>query len=300
MSLFIILEYFDINIPTILLKLLKFPLNLFRSVLYIPSLQLIAIVFVSSVNGTNKDLDYGYVGSIATIIMASLLIIISVITENFITDIRHSNKKHNIWTKSSSAVEINLIYFRSFQLFFYFLKGTSNFLYHIILILASLILLRDILIKLPYYNQITTCIRSVQIFTFAIVNLIFILAEIFDNATITVLFNLVIQPILNYILIRKIRLNYMKIDGSFPHSVSQTEFELSNRHLLIQKDSENYDTVLNLFTDYSRKSKFKKNKLFVLYEAYYCLYMNEDLRTAKVKLTKLKNEPWTLEGEIQE
>ncbi|CAG9320303.1 unnamed protein product [Blepharisma stoltei] len=184
---------------------------------------------------------------------------------------------------------------------FYVTLGNGNV---ILLEILSLIYTVYIMIKcivfLPYYNIFENCIESCKMAAVSLSILIFLFANLLDNATVIAHFNIILQPIAIYMVCRIIKRRYLKLKECKDIPKNQYEFELKYRDLLTNPNLEDKTQVLSLFKRFSEMCHFQKNKLFAIWEFNFCFHVIKDERLARVKLSKISKNSSSLEGDAYE
>ncbi|CAG9317123.1 unnamed protein product [Blepharisma stoltei] len=249
---------------------------------------------------SGEALNFGVTGGICSIICIVLLVLISVWSEFFTCDIKHSHSKANLRARSSAALDIHRRWFYIFMGFAYIGFGDSNVIIHqIISALWSIYLLVKNIISMQYYNVFENSIIACGLASVSVTLLIFIFGQIMDNAMITVILSIFLQPMVLIFTILLARKNYYSLPCKIENIKNQFDFERKFRHFLIDENRENKNEVLDLFKEYWNMSLFQKNKFFVMWEFYYCLHLKDE-RLARIKLSKISTVKSSFEADIQE
>ncbi|CAG9317125.1 unnamed protein product [Blepharisma stoltei] len=186
-----------------------------------------------------------------------------------------------------------------FTCFTYICFGDSYVLIHqTILAEWSLYMFIKSVIILQYFNPIENSIFACEFASVTVTILVFVFGQIMDNAIITVVFTIFLQPIIIIFTILITRKIYYKLPNTTKTIKSQLDFERKFRDLLTDKNQENKAKVLNLFKKYWNLSLFQKDRLFVIWEFYYCLFLKDE-RLARIKLSKISTIKSSFEVDIK-
>ncbi|CAG9325531.1 unnamed protein product [Blepharisma stoltei] len=310
--LLFVLNIFDIKLPRLFLYALKKTLVIFVSIFYIPSLVQLTMAFKYSAlnyskieefsdNLDSSILDYGVFGAIFSIFLIIFLVSFAFFAELLTVDIRHVFARRSITTRSHSSLDLQLLVFRTSESLVYVLLGKQNIeWYQIFLLFFSALIALEGTSKLPYYNKIENTIKICRYFCIVFWLIIFLIGNAMNNATIIFALNIFVQPPLVLIISRYINTRFNQLQTQPISYENQYDFEKTMRHRLCDKKLADKLQVLNSFSICYKNKKFRKNKLFVIWEVNFCLYILNDERLARIKLTKINTVTSSLEGDIQE
>ncbi|CAG9317069.1 unnamed protein product [Blepharisma stoltei] len=250
---------------------------------------------------TASTLNFGLLGVFSAVFGLVVLISINFYLEYFSCDINHSNPEKNIKSRSHSLLDlqIRLFYFLSCVSFVLFINEIV-YIHQSFLFCYSIFVCYKSLTVLQYFNVLENIIVACKLSMISSTLSFFIFGELLNSATIIIVFAVFLQPAIFLITIKLVKRNYKKLGNNIGKPSNQFEFERKFRHLLTDKDCEDKFMVLNLFKNYWNANQFRKDKIFVIWEFNYCLFIIKDERLARVKLSKIANAENSLEGEIQE
>ncbi|CAG9317073.1 unnamed protein product [Blepharisma stoltei] len=278
---------------------------LLSTVCLIPSTMILLAVLKYSLSPSNNEeytsgdtMNFGIHGVICAIVYISLLVLISSYSELFSSDLKHSHSKKNLKARSSAGFDLQRRWFYMFMCITYISFGDSYVFFHqIILAAGSFYMFIKSIIALQYFNPIENSIFASEFASVTITILFFIFGQIMDNAIVIVVFNIFLQPIIIIFTTLLIRKNYWQMQNT-KHIKSQFDFERKFRHFFTDQNQENKVKVLNLFKKYWNSSLVQKDRLFVVWEFYYCLYLKDE-RLARIKLSKISKVKSSFEVDIK-
>ncbi|CAG9317121.1 unnamed protein product [Blepharisma stoltei] len=280
------------------------------SVCLIPSTMISLMVFkyslwpketVKEYDGisSGETINFGMPGVVFSIMSIGLLVLVSVFSELFTCDIKHSHSQKNLKARSSASLDFHRRWFYIFMCSAYMGFGDTNVIIHQIISAAwSIYLLIKSFIVLQYYNVFENSVQACEQASISVTLLIFIFGQIMDNAVIIVILSIFLQPIVFIFTILLVKKYYCNLPNRTSRINNQFDFERKFRNFLIDENKENKDKVLNLFKEYWNSSFFYKEKLFVMWEFNYCLYLKDE-RLARIKLSKISAVKSSFEGDIQ-
>ncbi|CAG9317110.1 unnamed protein product [Blepharisma stoltei] len=211
------------------------------------------------------------------------------------------NFNKNIKAKSSTSLDLQRQSFFIFMCASYVCFDSKYAIYHqLICFLLSFLLEIKTIWSLQYFNCIENTIQACKMGSISLTLLIFIFGELLDNSLLILVFTLIFQPILLFYLIFYTLKSYKNTKDYDNSSRNQFDFERKYRLLLINPNPDNKYQILKLFDKQWKMIHFKKNKLFVIWEFNFCIYILNDERLARVKLTKLALCENSFEGNFQE
>ncbi|CAG9317119.1 unnamed protein product [Blepharisma stoltei] len=305
--------YWGKEIPMILSILPRKIAMLITNVLVIPSTMIFAMLIKYSVAKYSKiqeyagDIsasvyEYGYLGVFIGLFFLSCLIFVTLFSESFSCDMKHSHSKKNIKARSCASFDLWRRWFYMSMSILYIIFGNSehSLAYQIVIFLEALYFFYICVQSGQYFNIIENSIQACKLAIIASILLFFIFAQIMDSALIITYFTLFIEPIVIYLTARIIHKKYQNMSNNKNLPRNQYEFERKYRHLLIDKSICEKSEVLHLFLKFWRESQFTKDKLFVIWEFNFCLDIMNDERLARIKLSKIANAKPSFEGDIQE
>ncbi|CAG9322472.1 unnamed protein product [Blepharisma stoltei] len=245
-------------------------------------------------------INLGPAGAFLSLILMGFLYLMALIYTLFSADIRHFYVTKNFVSKSNSTADLYLVSFITAECWLFVLFGYNSTLYYqTALACFSIGIFLSIFYSLPYYNPLENGIKAFNILSLAIASIIFLFGRMIDNSLIIILLNIFLQPLLCYFTIRGAKINFfhLKLKGGIPKN--QYDFERISRHILCQRKQDNPSQVIDYFTKCSKDKNFKKDRLFVVWEVNFCLYIMEDERLARIKLIQILSELPSAEGMVQ-
>ncbi|CAG9322461.1 unnamed protein product [Blepharisma stoltei] len=307
-----LLDFTKIRIPALFIWTLKILISCLATVLYIPSILELTMIFKYSAFSYDKidefssnidasSINFGPSGAILSVLFIIFLILVSVFWELFTADVRHTFCDKNLTARSHSSVDLKLLAFRTILSLSHVLFGKLKIAkYQVIFMICSLLVYLQFLVKLPYYNRIENCIKFCKIFSVTLSFLAVLLATVADDAGIAFMLNFFMQPVMAMINVLIVNKRTNIINSHKITFKSQFLFEQSIRRFLCDANLENKLQVIDYFIACLSHKKFIKDKLLVIWEVNYCSYSIKDERLARIKLTKANSAIFTLEGCIQE
>ncbi|CAG9334931.1 unnamed protein product [Blepharisma stoltei] len=297
------------KIPWILIVIPRKILMILNTVMFIPSVSILSIIFkysafdytdcieYSSISDPSK-LNFGPVGALIALIFLIFLLFIILFSEIFTSDIRHSSYQKNIRARSNSKIDIHIILFCYIECILYVFFGGDHIKYfETILMIFSTAILWETLHFLPYFNLAGNSIQACKMFIISCTLLFFLIGETMDNGSLIVLFELFVLPPLTILIIKKVKNNFLALSQHDKMPNDQYKFEQIVRHLLVNKQLEDKISVIKLFTNCYKKS-FERDKMLIIWETNYCLHILKDERLARIKLAKAADAKSSFEGDI--
>ncbi|CAG9322471.1 unnamed protein product [Blepharisma stoltei] len=279
------------------------------SLIFIPLMMILIETFKYSVNIQPKKTKYGSdsheektadLGGFGVFLSISYFILLLVFVygyELFTADVNHSNSHKNFKARSKSDLDVFLIFVYALMCAIYYSFSTDTAIYlQIFQVLISILVTYLFISTLPYYDPLENSIQSCKLCTLGVTSLSFIFAKFADDASITVIFFLFLQPIIMLLVVRRVDWNSAHIDFRMKY---QWHFELKIRKLLINYEESNRDAIFEMFSDFQKDFTIKKTDLFGIWETNFCLRTLKDVRLGRVKLLKIKEFYPTIEGGIQ-
>ncbi|CAG9311177.1 unnamed protein product [Blepharisma stoltei] len=308
----------SVSLPKILFIALKWFLNIWIAIFFIPSVVLFTIFlkynFLSDYNATEYENSSDTSDFKITFIL-KLLIILSIIINfpliifhaEFSGEIRHSVSSKIVKSKAHSKIDAHIAFFTYFSSIFYILFDDDYMIYFQIAMMAfSIIIIFEIMKLLPYFSFYCNFILILQLFIIIVISFGFILGIIMDNALFTILSAIVLGPLSALFVIqytRKLKLNSTSSNppAGLAGINSQYQLEKSLRNFLCGNDIEHKDHIIYLFETFFTEHFFHGDKLQVAWATNYCLFTLKDKSLAKLKLSKSQSiSKWNLEAEFQE
>ncbi|CAG9334492.1 unnamed protein product [Blepharisma stoltei] len=248
---------------------------------------------------TADDLNLGLFGSIIGIISGTFLIMSALIYELFTADIRHSFANRNIRARADSNLDIAITYFKSLLVVLYIYVGNSQIDWYIMFFMVSSAMFAYLTFKFnSYYNPLINSIKVSKMFIISAAALSFLFGRAIDNSLVILLLCSCVIPLIFGIFMLKVW-KYIKNFSFKGFSNDQHEFELQIRKILINQ-SANPKAAIDAFINIRKFSRFKVDKLFIVWEANYCAYTIKDFCLSRIKLAESGNVSYSIEGEIQE
>ncbi|CAG9320301.1 unnamed protein product [Blepharisma stoltei] len=285
---------------------------LLTTVCFIPSTMIFLLVIKYSIVNTNditeysgstkaSELNYGPAGFIFGIVFLFSLVFINLSCESFCCDVKHSHQKYNIKSRSSVNLDLHRRIFYVFMCISYIIfAGYNIYIHQVIVSVYSFYLALQGILSLNYYNSIQNSIAAWKIASVMTSAIIFLFGQIIDNPAVIILFNIFAQPLVLLIVIRLVQLYTKHLPNFASNPKNQFEFERKYRHLLTNENLAEKSKVLTHFKNFAKLSTFEKNKLFVIWEFNFCVFVVKDERLARIKLAKIKQFKSSFEGEVQE
>ncbi|CAG9317112.1 unnamed protein product [Blepharisma stoltei] len=309
--IFFVFFYLEKSPPKILVAFSIKIVKIISTICFIPSIMILLTVLKYSIISSNsvdeldntdtKILDFGTIGIIISIFCLIVLIAMAILYEFFTCDINHANFKKNIKARSFATLDCQRQIFFVFMCISYVSFGKKYSVYHQIICFLSTFLLGIKSIRfLHYFNYIENAIQVCKMGSISLTLLIFIFGELLDNSLIILVFTLILHPILLIFLIKFTQKNYNNLSSNTETPNNQFDFEKKFRSLLTTPNIDDKYQIIKLFSKHWKVIHFDKNKLFVLWEFYFCISIINDQRLARVKLTKLALCETSFEGDIQE
>ncbi|CAG9322465.1 unnamed protein product [Blepharisma stoltei] len=302
----------SLKFPLILVQILKNLLSVWVTVLYIPTLIELSMIFKYSTFNYDKIyefsgkhssdlLNYGISGSILIIVYMIFLIIMAYLWELFASDVRHAFWDKNLTVRAHSSVDLKMLTFKTCMSISYVLfRNVSITIYQIMCMIASFCIFLEFIVKLPYYSKAENSIKSCKILTVSISLLAVLLGTAMDDAGVPFMLNFFLQPIIIVINCWFVNSRINSIKKSEINFTSQYDFERTARHLLCNRHLEKKIQVINYFTACYVNKALAKDKLLIVWEVNFCSFTMKDEKLARIKLTKINSVNSTLEGSIQE
>ncbi|CAG9322462.1 unnamed protein product [Blepharisma stoltei] len=307
-----LLDFARLKIPKLFILVLRALLLAWVTVLFIPSMIELAMIFKYSTFicdeidefSYNKDpsiMNYGLAGALFSVFFIIFLFLMSMFWTLFTGDTRHTFCDKNLAARAHSSVDLKLLAFRTILSISYVLFGSFNhYNYQIVFLIGSFSIYLQFLAKLPYYNKIENCIKTCKVFSISMAFVAILLATIFDDAGIAFMLNIFMQPVLAVINIWIVSKRASIVSCSKINFRNQYRFEQTIRHLLCDKNLENKLNVIDYFIACFNHKKMAKDKLLVIWEVNFCSFSIKDEKLARIKLTKINSVLPTLEGYVQE
>ncbi|CAG9322463.1 unnamed protein product [Blepharisma stoltei] len=307
-----LLGFTKIKTPKFFIWILRSLLSVWVTVLFIPSVLELTMVFKYSTFKCDKidewidykdpsSMNYGPFGTLLSVFYIIFLFFMAAFWELFSADIRHTFGEKKITARAHSSVDLMLLAFKTVLSMSYVLFGNLGIVkYQIFFLICSLCIYLQFLARLPYFNKIANCIKFCNIFSVSLAFLAVLLATIIDDAGIAFMLNFFMQPVAIVINIWIVSKRTSSIINSKIDFKNQYRFEQTIRRLLCDKNLENKMQVIDYFIAILDIKKLVKDKLLIIWEVNFCSYSIRDERLARIKLTKINKAVFTLEGCIQE
>lgn len=296
--------YYDKDRPETLVSISRNLIQVVSSIGFIPFLSVIfelsSLIFLEDIDDTNLNGKIGIFWLILNVGFAGFIMALTTCFTLFSTDLRHYSASHNIKSKSYSSLD-------TLQIWLYFGMGLisvfiddSLILYRLVILTAFSVILTVLwTVCLPYHNPIQNSILACKSASLALCSISFILAILINEAAVSIYFSLIIQPIILFLLVRKVNQNYSSLSSSVFNCSNQYDFEMKFRHVLSDKNPDDRLEVLSLFSKLYENASFIKNDLFVIWEANFVLHNMKNESLARIKSIKISNLSASLEGRIQ-
>ncbi|CAG9328650.1 unnamed protein product [Blepharisma stoltei] len=306
----IFLKYFGYKLPLIFIHTVKQLLFYFTSLLFIPFLIILLLVFkYSAFKNTqvqeyyDNDLskfDYGIFGSVLSPFIFSVFIAMVFTNELLTADLRHSISDKNIRARSNSLWDLIWISFCIVQSLLYVFMDQSYLIYYLIILsVMGLYLFWCGIRFLHYYNSIEMSIKMCKVGSVCIIQLFFILGYAIDDAETLTILSIFVTPWFSAYIIYFIHKKNSGLKNRACNKLNQFTLEHTLRHFLINKSYDNKEEIVRIFCKYSNKKCFISDYLLVIWEVNFISYTIKDERLARVKLAKITSFPSSFEGIIQ-
>ncbi|CAG9317504.1 unnamed protein product [Blepharisma stoltei] len=273
----------------------------------IPIITIFTLTIKYSLNNGNQVYEYRYCNScnlnrspeeiLASIVCLCIVILFSVTYQIFSAELRHTSKQENIKAKAHSLLDIEMVIFSLVSTFsFTYLNTYSTFYYKYVLLLFPIRLVWKFFYLIPYYNSIANEIYITKNAMIGTATAIFLFGIAISNAGAIFLLFLICIPITVALLLDRFKNVFSKLGKNNSIPQNQYEFELKFRNLL----SEQKEIIMHDFKEVKSFYRFIHDKLIVIWETNYCLFILQDERLARIKLAKAKEMGFSMEGNFQE
>ncbi|CAG9315739.1 unnamed protein product [Blepharisma stoltei] len=305
-------QYFKHDIPILIVNFTRWIVSGLTTILFIPSNSILFVVFKYSTfdigviteytgNASSDSINYGAFGAFLSILFVILLMSIAIINEILTSDIKHHTASRNIRSKASSSLIIHGYYLSALSVFCYTIVGVDLiFEFRLVLFLHMVAIFINIYKNLPCYNYIGNVMHGCKLLSVAWVMIVFDFGTLLDDALMITILNIILQPVILTCTALLIRSRALSFKTKEIQVLNQYDFELKMRHILGNKSYENKIDIVHQFSFYQNNYSFSFDRLFIVWQTNYCFHIVKDESLARVKLSKIKEYSWSLEGEIQE
>ncbi|CAG9329397.1 unnamed protein product [Blepharisma stoltei] len=252
-------------------------------------------------NCENCNLNWGNYGQFASVFGLIWIFAITHGDKIFGASLRHAFKDQNLRSRSHSklSIETNFFYFLAVVVYALF-NSYSYYLHQALLIIYPIILNYKYIKYIPYYNSIENEISITQNTGIATVSAIFVLGNATENDYITVWLFWMVLPLIVYFALNFSRKQFkLRLDITDKVLKDQYDFEYFMRARLFENEVSNPNDIINKFSGSSKIAGFDPDKLFAVWETYYCIDVLSDERLGRIKLNKAFYMRSTLEGDFQ-
>ncbi|OMJ67152.1 hypothetical protein SteCoe_35768 [Stentor coeruleus] len=283
------------QVPNFLLKSLRLNLKFTCELYFIPTSIILIMLFKYSTIEIHEIQEYanlpdsqimnfGALGQIFSIIFLLIHALFSIIYEGCYLEIRHSLCETNLHAKSSPKIEIliKIIYFIN-CIFFTNIQLSNYFAHMIILSITYAYCTYKYIYYLPYYSTFMNYIKILVHFEAFCISAFFVLASFIGNSTIVFVLTIFMQPII--IILSKFAIDYRMRIANKPKK--QTESSLIVFELAIRKRLMSTENSKKLIEYINLHYENKKNKLVLVYLAYYCKDIQENTNIAGIVISRV-------------
>ncbi|CAG9325588.1 unnamed protein product [Blepharisma stoltei] len=250
---------------------------------------------------TESQVKFGIWGVLVSFSFILIFLAITILYVLFTADLCHSNCKRNIKARSNSSLDIAVVALHTIQCILYFATPKSHILNsEFILLLLSVSLIGVFWLQLPYYNFIGNIIVISKLSSYILMIFSLIFSNLINDARAALFCYIILQPILLLNIFRILKDRHNEIPDQSLIYTDQFDFELKSRHLLVDKNLEDKEIVVDLFNELYKTKRLIINKLAVVWEFYFCFHVMKDERLARVRLVKIPMVNNCLEGSVQE
>lgn len=273
--------------------LLKKSMQVFSSILFIPSLTLLLIDLKSfsdpqsSLNEYSIASDsYGnYLNLFRSITSLVILIVFSYAYEAFSVEIRHCYKDKYLLAKASSDVDLNVkILYTAIVVMYVLVYDIHAELFKFIVFLIYVYITIQYLVTIPYYSRFMNNLKIVVSSCEAFVTLWFLIGYIVNDSKTILLLTLFVVPCTAVISYWIANYRYTLIRKVNPKYCSFTQLEIYLREKL--SSSEKNPQILTMIDNCLKSNKYKGCLMGPIWETYYCTDVLSDFRLAFIKLSK--------------
>ncbi|CAG9331222.1 unnamed protein product [Blepharisma stoltei] len=311
----IILIYFCIRVPKIILRAFKISIYLWSNLFLIPTIIILTFAlkykltnedFISEYNSkvSLKDIEHHVVAAVLAVPLIILSFFFIICTSIFSGDIRHSVASKVLESRSHSKIEyITIIYTFVMSILYgtFAFKHTTYF--QVVSLIYSSYMIVQVIRYLPYFSPFSNCVASTKFWIIFLVSFMFLFGRIIDSAMAIVLLSVIIVPLSSVFIIHETWDLYekrrRKVSMSLQSLETAYQLEMILRATLIKQDIEDKEKIIKIFAKCYLGTKLYKNKLLAIWETNYCIFNLVDESLAKVKLGKGKESNINLESSYQ-
>ncbi|CAG9310510.1 unnamed protein product [Blepharisma stoltei] len=293
-----------IIIPSALISILS-------TIWLIPSTLILAVTFKYSVmrkndmfeydSCTNCNLNFGWSGIFVSAANLFLMLFLVYGNEIFQAELRHTFAPQNLKARAHSIIDIDMVIF-SFILpiVYVFLSNFSAYFHQAILIMYPLYIIFKTIKCNPYYNLFSNIVVIARNLGIILTTLGFIIGDAIDDSLIPIIFFWFVNPIVLLILLHYLAKKFKNSEKNINLISNQYEFENHFRCILMDEATEDPEKVLKEFEEALKKPWFTRDKLFIIWQTNFCLYVLKNERLARIRLHKIFYCKSTIESYYQE
>ncbi|OMJ94333.1 hypothetical protein SteCoe_2534 [Stentor coeruleus] len=283
------------KIPSILFKILRGCLKFTCELYFIPTSIILILLFKYSTvkideiqeyaNLPNSEImNFGVLGQAFSILILLIHIVLSILYEGCAFEIRHSLKEKNLSAKSSPSIEIliKIIYFIN-CIFFTNIQLSNYMTYMVILSMTYAYCTYKYIYYLPFYSAFMNYIKILIHFEAFCVSVFFVLGSFIGNSTIVFVLTVFMQPLI--VFLSKFAIDYRM--GIVSKPKKETESSLIVFELAIRKSLMSSENSKKLIKYINLHYENKKEKLLIVYLAYYCKDILENTNVAGIKISRV-------------
>ncbi|CAG9310506.1 unnamed protein product [Blepharisma stoltei] len=249
----------------------------------------------------NCNMNFGLFGVFFSLINLFLLPFLVYGREITSAELRHTFASDSLNSRAHSYIDLEMITFSFISPIIFVLFNQYRFYYHQMIITAySAYIVYKTIKHFPYYNLFSNAsiiARNSEIF---FTSLAFIFGEAIDNNSVTIAIFWIINPILIFIILSYATKKFYSVTENKYFLINQYEFEKHYRYTLMDDSCVDRKKMLDEFHNGRKTKRFNADKLFIIWETNYCLYILRDERLARLKFNKSFSLESQMEGRYQE
>lgn len=288
--------------PLIIIRyLLSKGIQLYASILYLPTLSLLLIDLKTFSSNQFSIVEYSvvtnskgnYLNLVRNITSLVILVFLSFIYEIASVEIRHSFKNKYLLAKASPEIDMkSKVLYSAIIILYIIVYDTHPNLYKFILFWIFVYITLNYLINIPYYFPFINKLKIIASSSEACITLGFLIGYIVNDARTILLFTVFVVPSTAYITLWITNYRYTLLGKINPEICSCQQLEIFLRDKLSSDDN---DTEVLTKIDKCLKSyKYKNCLLGPIWQTYYCIDILQDYRLAFIKLSKCWKMPYNL------
>lgn len=281
------------TIPTWLLSILRNSMKATCDIYFIPVSTILILLFkYSTIQAISiqeyydkpdaQTLNISVIGRGLSLVTLIMHISLTFINESFNIQVRHVLTGSNLSARSSSEIDMYVKFFYLANCYFTTSIQLTNYMIFLpcsVIIYAYFTM--KYLIDLPYYSNFVNFLKILIHFEICCIGLFFILAQTIENATISLVLTVCMQPVI--VLVCKLTLEYRISKLKHPKDqIFSKRFELNIRKWLTSPDN-SAELVKYMNSNYIKS----QNKLMLVFLANYCKDVLNNGQLAGVKISQI-------------